>query len=171
MKSSIDVITKRRDRLLELLDLGKTQAEARDILKDEGFPADRNTIWRDLEALKVEWKQANVEDFEVLRNKQLAILETIEKVNWMGTVPAETIREARMLRKDISSLLGLDAPTKSVSASVSMDEPDWVADFRLAAQGLTEEDFPQIWEFMRNLPRKPRVIDASCFPPPMKELP
>jgi len=168
MKSSIDVITKRRDRLLELLDLGKTQAEARAILVDEGFPADRDTIWRDLAALKVEWQKANVEDFEVLRNRQLAILETIEKVNWMGTVPSDTIREARMIRKDISSLLGLDAATKSVSASITLDEPDWVVEFRRASQGLSEADYPQIWEFIRSLPRKARTIDASCLPP--KEL-
>jgi len=68
-------------------------------------------------------------------------------------------------------LVEMNVVKRSISAHVDLSEPEWVVEFRRNAAGLSEEDFPLIWGFMRALPRKPRVLDASCFPPPMvKEL-
>jgi hypothetical protein len=69
MKSDEATICARKHRLLELLIEGKTQAEAAEILRCEGFPAHPRTIQRDVMSLKGQWKIKNMSLFELIKEK------------------------------------------------------------------------------------------------------
>jgi len=120
-RSSAALIEKRRTRLLELKQEGKTTIEAEEILTAEGFPADRVTLWRDLKGMMVKLEVNNSETYLQLKQEQDTILRRMEELLITEQVDPEVAREWRAIRKDIGALWGLDAPSKSISASVNAD--------------------------------------------------
>jgi hypothetical protein len=79
----------------------------------------------------------------------------------------------RQVRSDISKLLGLDAPSKSVRYEAEMD-PDRLSGYRkwvTETRGLDDADFAPVWamvaEIRKNKVRKP----IEAFFPPNEEEP
>jgi hypothetical protein len=120
-RSSAALIEKRRTRLLELKQEGKTTIEAEQILTAEGFPADRVTLWRDLKGMMVKLEVNNSETYLELKQEQDVILRRMEELLITEQVEPEVAREWRAIRKDISELWGLDAPNKSLHAHIDTE--------------------------------------------------
>jgi hypothetical protein len=59
---------------------------------------------------------------------------------------------------------------KSVTATVNLSEPWWCAPFREHTYGLEDDQIREWLESARDIKRRPRVLDASYFPPATKEL-
>src|SRR5271154_4455875 len=91
-KSDAATIEARRHRLTELLAEGSTITEAFEDLVEEGFPASRTTLWRDVVELKKDWKTANVKNYDALREKQMGILLKIEQALLEDLVEPEKAR-------------------------------------------------------------------------------
>ena len=90
-KSDTATIEARKNRLLELLTEGKSQDEAAEILRLEGYPADDRTIRRDVTSLRGQWGEANINQYDLLREQQLREVE-------------EDKAELRSLREKLSGL-------------------------------------------------------------------
>lgn len=135
-KSDTATIEARKNRLLELLAEGKTQVDAAEILRVEGYPADSRTIQRDVRSLRGQWGEANVNQFELLREQQLreveedkAELRSLREKLTDFVDPREVIEWALKIidrrdaiRQTEIKLTGTAAPSKSISANVSVEQ-------------------------------------------------
>jgi hypothetical protein len=160
-RSSAAIIEKRRTRLLELKQEGKTTIEAEQILTAEGFPADRVTLWRDLKGMMVKLEVNNSKTYLQLKQEQDVILRRMEELLITEQVEPEVAREWRAIRKDISELWGLDAPTKNISASVNADVQvlpiEQQLEYLQAFAGLYDDERLTILDEIRARPRTCRV--------------
>jgi hypothetical protein len=135
-KSDTTTIEARKNRLLELLAEGKNQQQAADILSLEGYPADHRTIQRDVRSLRGQWGEANMNQYELLREQQLREVEE-DKEELRGlrsrldlfVDPREVIEWALKIidrrdaiRQTEMKLTGTAAPTKSISANVNVEQ-------------------------------------------------
>lgn len=135
-KSDTATIEARKNRLLELLSEGKSQVDAAEILRREGYPADGRTIQRDVRSLRGQWGEANVSQYDLLREQQLREVEEDkrelqrlrEKLD-MLVDPIEVIDLALKIldRRDTVAqremkLTGTAAPSKSISANVNVEQ-------------------------------------------------
>ena len=172
-RSSAALIEARRTRLLQLKQEGKTTLEAEEILQGEGFPADRVTLWRDLKGMMVKFEASNSQAYLQLKQEQDTILRRMEELLVTEQVEPEVAREWRAIRKDISELWGLDAPSTNISANVNIN-PEHSQEyllFREACAGLTEDQLHQVHAMAKALPRTwvAPPIEAN-FPPPMVKV-
>src|SRR5579859_6814695 len=153
-RSSAALIEKRRTRLLELKQEGKTTIEAEDILKAEGFPADRVTLWRDLSKLRDGFNITNREEFATYVQEQVALLtQAIEEV-WEGSLPPEAANSIRGLMDSIARLTGSNAPTKSIHATVKGPQLDALyLDIRQELLHLGDKDKHEALLLMREFAR------------------
>jgi hypothetical protein len=139
-KSSAALIEKRRGRLLELKQQGKTTIEAEEILTSEGFPADRVTLWRDLSKLREGFSIANRQEFSTYVQEQIALLTQVIEELWEGSLPPETANSIRGLMDSIARLTGSNAPTKSIHATVPVEHSQELLEYREAFAGLYEDE-------------------------------
>jgi hypothetical protein len=107
-RSSAALIEKRRTRLLEIKQQGKTTIEAEEILTAEGFPADRVTLWRDLKGMMIKLEANNGETYLQLKQEQNTILRRMEELLITEQVDPEVAREWRAIRKSISANVNVE---------------------------------------------------------------
>jgi len=164
-RSSAALIEKRRTRLLELKQEGKTTIEAEEILTAEGFPADRVTLWRDLKGMMVKLEVNNSETYLQLKQEQNTILRCMEELLITEQVDPEVAREWRAIRKDIGELWGLDAPSKSIHAHVNADAEKLVQGFYVEFAKRTMKlkhaaSWQRLWDFIDSMPDDYAVEDG-----------
>jgi hypothetical protein len=97
-------------------------------------------VKRDLAALSGRFQAENSEAFAEYRKAQLAVLELMEESLVTGKASPDVVNAWRGVRGDISKLLGLDAPTKSISVNLSG-----------ALQGLSIEQQADVAAYARTL--------------------
>lgn len=126
----------------------------------------RNTIVRDLKALRERFAVGNTEAFEQYRDAQLQVLERIELSIIEGHIPVDVANAWRAVRADISKLLGLDAPSKSVSVKVDAESSPLFLKFKKAVSGLAEAQLEEVLAIAAGLPRAAVKVerDESWFP-------
>ena len=109
-RPSAIVTQKRRQRVVELTKAGVKQA---DIARDIGITP--VAVCLALKELRKTMTETTAQDFEVYRKAQLAVLEQIEDALLENKVSPEVAREWRQIRSDIATLLGLNAPHRTLS--------------------------------------------------------
>ena len=163
-RSDSAVVEARRSRLLELLSQGKTQAEAADILKAEGFPADRRTIWRDVRSFSLQ--DANASAFDRYRADQLLELAELKAQLMDNRIkPDRKVELALSIIDREIKLLGTAAPTKSIQAHISANDSQPYMDFKRATAGLDDGQLEEVHAFARALPRVEPEKNEAWFPP------
>jgi hypothetical protein len=153
-KSDAATIEARRHRLTELLAEGRSVNQCFEDLVEDGFPASRTTLWRDVVELRKDWKTANIKNYDALREKQMNILLKIEQALLEDLVDPDKAKVWLAIRKDVSSLLGLDAPSRSVSVSLNMKNIDDMSTGELwmnMAEGLSSERQQRVVEFIMQM--------------------
>jgi hypothetical protein len=153
-KSDAATIEARRHRLTELLADGRSVSQCFEDLVEDGFPASRTTLWRDVVELRKDWKTANVKNYDALREKQMNILLKIEQALLEDLVEPDKAKVWLAIRKDVSSLLGLDAPSRSVSLSLDMKNVEDMSTGELwmnMAEGLSSERHQRVVEFIMQM--------------------
>jgi hypothetical protein len=138
----------RRDRVIEGMKDGKTQTEIAEELK-----ISRSTLWRDLATLRERFSEDNSEAFIEYKKAQLQVLELIEKGLLEGTINTKVADSWRAIRSDISKLLGLDAPTRTITARVDAESSPLFLRFKQSAAGLTEQQLDEVMRYAQGLSR------------------
>jgi len=176
MKSDTSTIEARKNRLLELLAEGKNQLGAAEILRVEGYPADERTIRRDVQSLRGQWGEANVNEFNALREQQLreveedkADLRKLRERLESFVDPRDVIEWALKIidrrdaiRQTEIKLTGTAAPTKSISANVNADVQvipiEQQLEYAQAFAGLYEDERLEELDRVRARKRTCRVV-------------
>jgi len=166
MKSDIATIEARRNRLLELLSQGKSEVQAAEVLRAEGFPASHDTVERDVDKLALGWRKTNAEAFEQHRATQLAHLADLrEQLVNPAIKPDRKIELALSILDREIELLGTKAPSKSITATVNADGTGRFHKFVQAAAGLSEAQLERVFQFAASLEREQLTMPAG--PPPL----
>ncbi|HEV2173032.1 MAG TPA: hypothetical protein VGR71_05670 [Nitrospira sp.] len=163
-KTSTAHRAERQAREIELMNAGKTQA---DIAAELGIS--RQTFWRDMTALTTSYTEGNQTAFGKLREMQVGALLDMAREVHEGKIEPEVGNSIRSLLDSVSKLLGLNAPTKSLSVSATVDAHDIrYLKFKKAVSGLTETQLEDVLGYATKLPRVvvETVKDASWFPTP-----
>lgn len=168
-KSDNATIAARRARLLELLAEGSTQAQAVEVLRSEGFPADRITVWRDVKSFDLETINSESPDMEAYRGMQLAELSDLKE-----QLKSPLIRSDKKISLALDiidreiTLLGTEAPKKSfrVNANLDSESSSLLMRFKSACAGLADVQMQEVFEFAQKLPRSTASTerDESWFP-------
>jgi hypothetical protein len=168
VKSDRSTVESRRNRLLELLSEGKSEAQAAEVLRAEGYPASHDTIGRDVDALVPKWRAENASAFEQYRENQFARITAkwaeIESDASMSGAEKHAAW-ARWMRLEMD-LLGTNAPSRSIQAHVSSSaqlDPLYL-DVRSVLQSLEEADQQAGLELLRDFARsrvRPLTIDLT----------
>ncbi|HLX83156.1 MAG TPA: hypothetical protein VKR59_04630 [Terriglobales bacterium] len=174
-KSDNATIAARRARLLELLAEGRTQVQAVEILRSEGFPADRITIWRDVKSFDLETVNSESQDMEAYRSMQLDQLSELRE-----QLKSPLIRSDKKISLALGiidreiTLLGTEAPKKSfrVNASVDPESSSLLMRFKSACAGLSDGQIQEVFDFAQRLPRPTASAqrDESWFPKDQKVI-
>jgi hypothetical protein len=154
--------------LTELLAEGRSVNQCFEDLVEDGFPATRTTLWRDVVELRKDWKTANIKNYDALREKQMGILLKIEQALLEDLVDPDKAKVWLAIRKDVSSLLGLDAPSRSVSVSLNMKNIDDMSTGELwmnMAEGLSSERQQRVVEFIMQM-QDEQVGRQTALPEP-----
>jgi hypothetical protein len=128
----------------------------------------RNTIWADLKALRDKCKIGSGPEFEAYRDAQLQVLERIEQSIIEGHIRPDVANAWRAVRQDIANLIGLNAPSKSVSVKVDAESSPLFLKFKKACAGLADEQLEEVLQFAADQPRAARKPERneSWFPKP-----
>ncbi|MGH9499637.1 MAG: HTH domain-containing protein [Terriglobales bacterium] len=122
------------------------------------------TVKRDLADLRERFSLVTDASYEEFKKAQLAVFELIERNLVAGTVAPEVAREWRGIRSEISQLLGLNAPSRSIHANVSTSlTPDLLA-ILSEFSGIPQADMPRAVEAARAALRsfqQPVTLEAS----------
>jgi hypothetical protein len=169
-KSDAATIEARKNRLLELLTEGKTQTEAAEQLRLEGFPADLRTVQRDVALFKPQWVGQNKDAVQVYRQQQLDECEADRNElrelkarlvdNLIG--PEETIelalkildRRDKVARREMD-LVGTAAPSKHITARVDAENlvKGFYVEFARRTMKLKHpESWQRLWDFIESMP-------------------
>jgi hypothetical protein len=171
-KSDAATIEARRHRLTELLADGRSVSQCFDDLVEDGFPASRTTLWRDVVELRKDWKTANVKNYDALREKQMGILLKIEQALLEDLVEPDKAKVWLAIRKDVSSLLGLDAPSRSVHMNLDMPIEDMTTGqlWENMAKGLSSERQQMVVEFILKMHEEETGVQMA-LPEPKSRRP
>jgi hypothetical protein len=159
-KSSKAVVAQRQKKAVDLAKAGFSQ---KDIAGELGV--DRVTIYRNLKELTEKFQTENSAAFEEFKRAQLEVFELMERSLIEGKVSVDVAREWRGIRSEISSLLGLNAPTKSITAHIRTDGTGRFHKFVQSAAGLSDAQMEQVFQFAASLEREPLPMPAG--PPPL----
>lgn len=155
-KSDTATIEARKNRLLELLAEGKSQLEAAEILRREGYPADARTVRRDVVSLKGQWGEQNMSQFEQWRDEHIAELQELrDKLEDPMIKPADKIALALAIIREDSKIKGTVAPSKSITATINSN-PEHSTEyllFREACAGLNNDQLHEVYGFAKKLQR------------------
>ena len=164
-RSSAAVMEKRAGRLLELKKLGHSVTDCEDILKAEGYPADRNTLTRDLTRLRQQFNASNSAEFAEYVREQVELLTKVVEEVWGGNLAPEAANSIRGLMDSIARLTGSNAPSKSIVGHVSGPKLDSLyLDIREVLLDLDDADKQEALLLMRGFAKqrkKPVVITTK----------
>jgi hypothetical protein len=150
-RPSAIVTQQRRKRVVELTKAGVKQA---DIARDLSITP--VAVCLALKELRKTMTESTAQDFEVYRKAQLAILEQIESALLENKVSPEVAREWRQIRGDIATLLGLNAPhrTLSIKTEIGSDvAKGFYVRFAKATMKLKHpESWQRLWDFIEAMP-------------------
>jgi len=187
-KSDTATIEARKNRLLELLAEGKSQVDAAEILRVEGYPADDRTIRRDVRLLRGQWSETNMNQFDAMREQQLreveedkADLKSLRDKLTAFVDPREVIEWALKIidrrdsiRQTEIKLTGTAAPSKSIVGHVHGPQLDaFYLEIRQELIDLSDGDKQEALVLMREFAKsrkKPVVVDAMPLRPVERSL-
>ena len=122
-------IANRRARLTKLFAEGKSTREAAKMLQAEGIKTSKTVVARDLQALAA-LAPANIQTARAEAHSELTALKQFV-VGADDMKDSETIHSLLAIHDRIVTLLGLAAPTKSISAKVNADvDPSALVGYR-----------------------------------------
>jgi hypothetical protein len=166
-KSDQAIIESRRTRLLALIAEGNNLTQASEILKREGFPADRDTIWRDARSFNLQ--NANSSEMDLYRADQLIKLAEIEALAHDPRIKPDRKVDLLLavLDRDIR-LKGTEAPKKSIAVNFDAN-PENLTGYRKFVQEtrqLSAGDLEKVWLLCRRLTAaQTRPAIEAYFPP------
>lgn len=162
-KSSKALVAKRRERVVALQRQGETLPVIKATLKEEGFPISTMTLWRDIDKMTKQFAESNQGAFAEARRQQLAVFELMEKALLEGAASTEIVREWRSIRSEMSSLLGLNAPTVSIRADVGNEKVrGFYPQFARATMKLKHpESWAKLWDYIEAMPDDYKVLEAN----------
>ena len=146
-------IANRRARLMKLFAEGLSVRKAVKVLQAEGVQASKTMVARDLQAIS---RETPLED---ARHEAHATLRGLQKfvVSADYMKDTDTVNSLLAIHDRLARLLGLDAPTKSISAKVNADvDPDALVGYRrfvAETRGLDTEQIEAVYKFARSLAR------------------
>lgn len=145
-------IATRRARLVKIFAKGATVTKAHKQLKAEGIEVSRATVGFDLQALAA-LAPANIQSARAEAHSELTALKKFV----MGAddmKDTETVSSLLAIHDRIVTLLGLAAPTKSISAKVSVDPSKMGLYQRFLAETrhLSNTQLDAVFAFARELP-------------------
>jgi hypothetical protein len=160
-KTSKAEIAERQSRALELMKTGETQDAIAEILG-----ISRTTFWRDLQAIEARYVEGTKEDVAAFKKSQYEALIRIESATAEGSIEPEVANALVRVRDSVARLLGLNAPTKSISANVNVDQPVIPVEHQLeylnAFAGLYEDERLEELDRVKGRKRICRVVmDAT----------
>jgi hypothetical protein len=162
-------IANRREKLVKIFAEGATITKAHEQLKAEGIEVSRATVGFDLQALSrtaPERLQDEREKAGVYLDRLRHDIESAKKLPLKDRVSL-----ALSIYDRFERLLGLAAPTKSISAKINADvDPAQLVGYRkfvTETAGLTLEQIESVYKFARSLAR-PKSITVG--PPATSEL-
>jgi biotin operon repressor len=166
-KTSKAARAERQARALQLMKEGKTQTAIAEELR-----ISRQTFWRDLQAIEAHYVSGAEADIKQFKEAQYRALMKLEEATAKGIISPDVTNALTRIRDSVAKLLGLNAPTKSVSMSVSQSHDIGYLRFKAAVDGLTEAQVETVLAYATALVREPRatIKDASWFPAPEPQL-
>jgi DNA-binding Lrp family transcriptional regulator len=158
----------RQARALDLMKSGETQEAIAEILG-----VSRTTFWRDLQAIEARYVEGSKEDVASFKKSQYEALIRIESATAEGSIEPEVANALVRVRDSVARLLGLNAPSKSITAHV--DATENIGPYRkfvLACSGLEESQIEQLFVVARDMPRisRPRPEPPTTSPLWVKQL-
>jgi predicted transcriptional regulator len=167
-RPSAIITQQRRKRVVELTKAGVKQA---DIARDLSItPVAVCLALKELRKTMSEETQANFEDY---RKAQLAILEQIESALLENKVSPEVAREWRQIRGDIATLLGLNAPHRTLSIKTEIGNEQtkgFYVRFAKATMKLKHpESWQRLWDFIESMPSDYEVSNVPRLSAPNTE--
>ncbi len=155
------------------MNAGKTQVEIAEQLE-----ISRSTFWRDVCRLTKDYSLDNREAFGQLRELQVGALMDMAKEVHEGDITPEAGNSIRGFLDSVSKLLGLNAPTKHVTAKVdATTDPSEMKLWQRAVyelRNIPEDRMDEFWERVRPVITEfaqPDVVVDESYYPPKKELP
>src|SRR5882762_5433957 len=154
-KSPKAAVNARQEKAVDLIDVGFTPAEVTDILG-----VSPSTMKRDLGALvdrfKSDWGATK---YQEIIAAQVAVFELMEKSLVEGSIDAQTATAWKGIRSEISTLLGLNAPSRSVSVTVDAEEAlIGYKRFRYETRFMSQEQLEQVYAFTKTLNVPPTPV-------------
>ncbi|SPF44747.1 hypothetical protein SBA1_550112 [Candidatus Sulfotelmatobacter kueseliae] len=164
-KSDTATIEARKNRLLELLAEGKSQVEAAEILRSEGYPADPRTLRRDVTSMRGQWVKENMSQYDQWRDEHIAELNKLrDKLEDFLIPPEKRIELALAVIREDSKIKGTAAPSKSIVGHVSGPQLDALyLDIRQELLDADEETRQLALTMVRELvqSRRKEIINAE----------
>jgi hypothetical protein len=163
-------VQSRRARLVKLFAEGKTVREAQKIVNKEGHKASRALVGFDLQALAREAPK-HVEEARAEAHGELNALKSfvLSKANMKDK---ETVDSLLSIHDRIARLLGLDAPTKSVTAKINADiDPASLIGYRKFVSvtcNMEPKTLEKVYVYAIKLNTPP--VQILIGPPPTSEL-
>jgi DNA-binding Lrp family transcriptional regulator len=152
----------RQARALELMKTGETQEAIA-----EALGVSRTTFWRDLQAIEARYVAGSADDVAAFKRNQYEALIRIESATAEGSIEPDVSNALVRIRDSVARLLGLDAPTKSISAHVSGPQLDALyLDIRAELLDLNDGDKQEALLLIREFAKarkQPVVVDAMLL--------
>jgi hypothetical protein len=149
----------RQTRALELMKQGETQEAIAEILG-----VSRTTFWRDLQAIEARYVAGSNDDVRQFKEAQYKALMKIEEATANGTIEPDVANALTRIRDSVAKLLGLNAPTKSVTAhvdGVQVIPIEEQYEYSLAFAGLYPDERLEELDRVRARKRTCRVVIGS----------
>jgi DNA-binding Lrp family transcriptional regulator len=161
-KTSKAARAERQARALELMKTGATQEAIAEFLG-----VSRMTFWRDLQAIEARYVEGSQEDVAAFKKSQYEALIRIESATAEGSIEPEVANALVRVRDSVARLLGLNAPTKSIHATVNGPQLDALyLDIRQELIDLDDEAKHEALLLMREFAKsrkKPVVVTAMLL--------
>jgi DNA-binding Lrp family transcriptional regulator len=147
----------RQARALDLMKSGETQEAIAEILG-----VSRTTFWRDLQAIEARYVEGSKEDVASFKKSQYEALIRIESATAEGSIEPEVANALVRVRDSVARLLGLNAPTKSISANVNVEQQvipiEQQLEYLTAFAGLYEDERLEELDRVKARKRTCRVV-------------
>ena len=127
----------------------------------------RQTFWRDMQAIEARCTVQSVTDLQQFKHAQYQALLKIEDAVAKGVIEPEVANALTRVRDSVAKLLGLNAPSKSISVKADVD-PQAMGMYRRflhETRFVPPDAFEEIWTLCRRLSRPP-TADIQMIGPP-----
>jgi hypothetical protein len=131
----------------------------------------RRTLQRNLRQIRERVETANVEKYEVLREKHHEELATmVEFVLESSTMSdSEVAAHFRMYKADIARLLGINRERTTTNVAVAVGA-GLSYEFLRHSHGLDDSQLTAVYAYMDALPKATPAVDESYFPSEPKQI-